>query len=166
MLDSSICIVGAGIRVSATATSTSCASGPAKNEPPRAVCFGIRESSYWDRIRLIKLQWKRKTNTEWCDTKRIESVQRRFTKRLPGLFHLNYTNRLKSLGLETLELRRLHHDLMYTYKVLFRKTNMDCANMFSVARYTTNRGHPWKLYASYCRTSLRKHYILWTCSSP
>jgi len=36
------------------------------------------------------------------DIKRIESVQRRFTKRLPGLSHLNYTNRLKSLGLETL----------------------------------------------------------------
>jgi len=36
---------------------------------------------------------------------------------------------------------------------------MDCANMFSVARYTTNRGHPWKLYANYSRTSLRKHYF-------
>ena len=93
------------------------------------------------------------------DIKRIESVQRHFTKRLPGLSHLNYTNRLKSLGLETLELRRLHHDLIYTYKVLFGKTNMDCHNMFSVARYTTNRGHPWKLYASYCQTSLRKHYF-------
>jgi len=37
-----------------------------------------------------------------------------------------------------LELRRLHHDFIYTYKVLFGKTSMDCANMFSVARYTTN----------------------------
>jgi len=93
------------------------------------------------------------------DINRTESVQRHFTKRLPGLSHLNYTNRLKSLVLETLELRRLHHDLIYTYKVQFGKTKMDCANMFSVARYTTNRGHPWKLYASYCRTSLRKHYF-------
>jgi len=93
------------------------------------------------------------------DIKRIESVQRHFTKRLSGLSHLNYTNRLKYLGLETLELRRLHHDLIYTYKVLFGKTDMDCANMFTVARYTTNRGHPWKLYAHYCRTSLRKHYF-------
>ena len=93
------------------------------------------------------------------DIKRIESVQRHFTKRLPGLSHLNYTNRLKSLGLETLELRRLHHDLIYTYKMLFGKTNMDCANMFSVSRYTTNRGHPWKPYANYCGISLRKHYF-------
>jgi len=93
------------------------------------------------------------------DIKRIESVQRHFTKRLPGLSHLNYTNRFKYLDLETLEIRRLHHDLIYTYKVLFGKTNMDCANMFSVAQYTTNRDYPWKLYASYCRTSLRKHYF-------
>ena len=31
--------------------------------------------------------------------------------------------------------------------------------MFSVARYTTNRGQPWKLYANYSQTSLRKHYF-------
>ena len=30
------------------------------------------------------------------DIKRIESLQRRFTKRLPGFSHLKYTNRLKS----------------------------------------------------------------------
>ena len=34
------------------------------------------------------------------DIKRIESVQRRFTKRLPGLSHLNYINRLQSLALK------------------------------------------------------------------
>jgi len=51
----------------------------------------------------------------------------------------------------------LHHDLIYTYKVLFGKTNMDCANICSVAQYATKRGHPSKLYANYCRTcSLRK----------
>ena len=40
------------------------------------------------------------------DITAIESVQRRFTKRLTGLFDLNYHDRLSNLGLETLELRR------------------------------------------------------------
>jgi len=41
----------------------------------------------------------------------IESVQRRFTKRLCGMSNLSYTSRLKALSLNTLEHRRLQHDL-------------------------------------------------------
>jgi len=43
-------------------------------------------------------------------------VQRRFTKRLQGLKHLKYGVRLTRLGLlPSLELRRLHLDLLYCY---------------------------------------------------
>ena len=42
---------------------------------------------------------------------KLESVQRSFTKRLTGIHSLSYTDRLKALGLERLELRRLHADL-------------------------------------------------------
>ena len=42
------------------------------------------------------------------DIARIESVQRRFTKRLSGLSNDNYSSRLETLGLKSLELRRLH----------------------------------------------------------
>ena len=37
-------------------------------------------------------------------------VQRRFSKRLPGLKEFTYEERLKFLGCSTLELRRLHTD--------------------------------------------------------
>jgi len=47
------------------------------------------------------------------DIKRIESVQRQFTKRLPGM-----ANRLAITGLESLELRRLRYDLICAYKIL------------------------------------------------
>jgi len=47
---------------------------------------------------------------------KIESVQRRFTKRRPipsvGLSHLSYSDRLEFLGLESLEYRRLIADLL------------------------------------------------------
>ena len=42
---------------------------------------------------------------------KLESVQRSFTKRLTGMHSLSYTARLKAVGLERLELRRLHADL-------------------------------------------------------
>lgn len=52
------------------------------------------------------------------DTEAIESVQRRFTKPLPGL---SYTERVKSVNLHSfcLQLRRLYTDLFYCYKILF-----------------------------------------------
>jgi len=53
------------------------------------------------------------------DIKRVESVQRRFTKRLCGMSYLSYASRLKALSLHTLEYRRLQHDLIYVYKILF-----------------------------------------------
>jgi hypothetical protein len=53
------------------------------------------------------------------DIKLVESVQKRFTKPTPKLCHLSYAKRLKQLGFETPELRRLHCDLIYTYKILF-----------------------------------------------
>ena len=43
--------------------------------------------------------------------RKIESVQKRFIKRLPGLNFLDYHERLALLGLESLELRRLKADL-------------------------------------------------------
>jgi len=49
----------------------------------------------------------------------IEKVQRRFTKRLRGFNNLSYGSRLARLGLCTIELRRLHFDLIFCYKIVF-----------------------------------------------
>ena len=55
------------------------------------------------------------------DIKLVESVQKRFTKRLPNMCHVDYGERLKILGLEALELRRLQFDLVSVYRILFSK---------------------------------------------
>ena len=47
----------------------------------------------------------------------IEKVQRRFTKRIPSLRDLSYTERLAIINLEPLELRRLKTDLTEYYKI-------------------------------------------------
>jgi hypothetical protein len=48
----------------------------------------------------------------------VESVQRKFTKRILLLSGLSYAERLARLGLESLELRRLRFDLINYFKVL------------------------------------------------
>ena len=48
------------------------------------------------------------------------AVLRTFTKRLTGTHSLPYTDHLKALGLERLELRRLHADLIMCYKIVNR----------------------------------------------
>jgi hypothetical protein len=68
----------------------------------------------------------------------IENVQRNFTKRLPSLSSLPYTERLALLDLDLLELRRLRFDLIYYYKVLNNLTPLDPYAVFSV--YTPS---PW-----------------------
>ena len=45
-------------------------------------------------------------------------MQRFFTRKLSGLNELSYFSRLKMLGLETLEHRRLIYDLVLYYKIL------------------------------------------------
>jgi len=45
--------------------------------------------------------------------KLIESVQRKFTKRLPGYASLSYEDRVLRLGLDSLELRCLRYDLFH-----------------------------------------------------
>jgi len=52
------------------------------------------------------------------DITAIESVQRRFTKRLPG-FNTCYQDRLQRLSIPNLELRRLQTGLFWCYKIVF-----------------------------------------------
>jgi hypothetical protein len=47
----------------------------------------------------------------------LAKVQRRATKMIPELRHLDYKNRLKALDLTTLEVRRLRGDLIQQFKI-------------------------------------------------
>ena len=48
----------------------------------------------------------------------LESVQRRFTRLIAGMKGLTYEERLATLGLPTLEERRIKIDLIQAYKIL------------------------------------------------
>jgi len=59
------------------------------------------------------------------DIEKLEKVQRRFTKRLRNMKSLSYNRRLLQLGLPSLELRRLHLDLVFCYKIVLVSVNLD-----------------------------------------
>jgi len=93
------------------------------------------------------------------DIAKIESVQRRFTKRLPGLSNASYSDRLSILGLRSLQLRRLHQDLIYTYKIIFGLVDLDCPKFFLVSPNETTRGHVSKLFVRQSRVDVRKYFF-------
>ena len=87
------------------------------------------------------------------DIELIEKVQRRFTKRLPGLKHMSYNERLHYLGLSSLELRRLHLYLIYCYKIVFGVVDLNFSDFFEFSSITATRGHAYKLYKPSCVNS-------------
>jgi len=50
--------------------------------------------------------------------KGVQRLERRFTKRLPGMRSLTYHQRLTKVKLESLELRRIRADLIFAYKLI------------------------------------------------
>jgi len=86
-------------------------------------------------------------------------VQRRFTKRLRGLRNVVYTERLSSLGLSTLELRRLQLDLIFCYKIVFGLTSLTSSGYFQFGSNTNTRGHAYKLYKPQNSCNIRRKFL-------
>ena len=86
----------------------------------------------------------------------LESVQRRFTKRLPGFQTLPYDERCALLGLDRLELRRLRADLILCYEII-RGLVLLSPTVFS---RLFARGHSFKLFLPDSRVNCRQHFSL------
>ena len=96
---------------------------------------------------------------DFGDKRRIESIQRMFTKRLIGYAGLNYPQRLQKAGLISLELRRLHADLFLCYNILHGNLEAKISNFFEIDNSCKTRGHSWKIKVSVPRLDSRKQYF-------
>ena len=63
------------------------------------------------------------------------------------------------LGLETLELRRLHCDLICTYKMMFGQLSVQHDLLFRSNTSTATRGHPYKLFVPRFSCDVRKNFF-------
>ena len=90
------------------------------------------------------------------DIKILEGVQRKFTKRMPGMFVKTYEERRATLGLKTLEYRRLCNDLCICFRILNGLIDVDFDDFFDFNRCRNLRGHSQKLLVPKFRKNTRK----------
>ena len=93
------------------------------------------------------------------DKQILEKVQRRATKLVPQLENLSYEERLKELGLTTLEDRRVRGDLIEMYKLIHGFENINCNVFFNFRRYEGLRGHPLFLEFERSQLNVRKYFF-------
>jgi hypothetical protein len=128
-------------------------------------CFITRDRDFLTKMFTSFCRPKLEYNTcVWSPHKigeitQLENVQRRYTKRIHGLNDLTYAERLKALGLKSLEYRRIIFDLCMVYSICHQLVNLNFDDFFSRSPGQSTRGHAWKLLVPRCSCDTRKFFF-------
>ena len=63
-------------------------------------------------------------------------------------------------NIPSLELRRLHLDLIFCYKIMFGLVCVNPGEFFTFSSVSQTRGHPYKLYKSRCTNTVRHNSFI------
>ena len=92
------------------------------------------------------------------DTRSLESVQRRWTKKITGLRDLSYAQRLRRLDLFSVQGRLLRADLIQVWKIFNRDCALEPTQLFLRANFN-RRGHSLKLYLPRADVNCRRRFF-------
>ena len=94
------------------------------------------------------------------DISLLERVQHRFTRLFPHLRELPYEERLRRLGLWSLEERRNRADLIELFKMVKGLSAVPWSLFFDRAEEdSVTRGHSLKLKKKHCHSNIRLHFF-------
>ena len=93
------------------------------------------------------------------DVRKLESVQRRWTKEVTGLFGVRYRDRLQSLNLFSVQGRFLRSDLIKVWKVFHAEVSTGLESMFEREFHSATRGHNFKLSNPLCHSEARRRFL-------
>ena len=89
----------------------------------------------------------------------IESVQRTYTKRLPGFDKLTYSERLHKLKLQSLEHRRLICDFVLCCNIIHGFSALQFSDIFKLSNFSRTRGHNFRLEIPLTKCTTRHNFF-------
>ena len=88
---------------------------------------------------------------------KIERIQRIATKMVPELTNMTYEDRLREIGLPTLEQRRERGDLITLFKIVNGMDSVDREDLVTAQRVRGLRGHDNQLSKGVCLKDIKKY---------
>ena len=97
------------------------------------------------------------------DLRLLESVQRRWTKRVDNMKDLDYRSRLKALGQFSVTGRLRRSDMLQCWKIFHGHSTIKPADIFTMAAQSGTRGHAFKLAHTRTQTDIRRRMFAIRC---
>ncbi|XP_071941143.1 uncharacterized protein [Antedon mediterranea] len=141
----------------------------AVNKANRLIGLVRRSFAYMDKDMFLPLYYKSiiRPHLEYAsciwypllkgDLDKLERVQRRATKIVKKLRDKSYDQRLKELGLPTLNYRRRRADIIQVFKIIKGLDDIEAETFFDFREDSRTRGHQFKLRKPRARLKIRSH---------
>ena len=94
-----------------------------------------------------------------ADKRLLERVQRRATRLVPEIRHQPYQERLRVLGLPSLQYRRRRGDMIAMFNLMHGRVGLRKEDIFGGPHVPQTRGHPLKVAKPRSRSRVRRNHF-------